>query len=207
MKTKIFYLPFILLIFILITSDFTLIAIIRKNLDIFTKKQKNYNHIEKSNINLSDEFFKIKSVKRQIEAKKLSYIKTICGGRGKIGNALIMLNNLINICEKIICKNIIAPEGLHSLIKNPIYDKEYNITIFPSKYRKIIHVDIMLSRKEIFWFHYISKPHLMRLKIIREEVLKNIPKYESNLNDLIIITIYIHIRSGDIMEINILTFI
>jgi len=51
-----------------------------------------------------------------------------------------MINNLINICEKIKCKNIIAPYGLQNVIKNPIIDKDYNITIFPSSYENQIKI-------------------------------------------------------------------
>ena len=65
------------------------------------KRAKNNISLVVSNIALSDEFFDIKSVKEQIKNKNLTYIETISGGYGKIGNALMMLNNLINMCEKI----------------------------------------------------------------------------------------------------------
>ena len=157
------------------------------------KRTKNNISLVVSKIDLTDEFFDIKSVKEQIKNKNLTYIETISGGHGKIGNALIMLNNLINICEKIRCKNIIAPGGLQSIIKKPIFYKEYNITIYPNNYAKKINVDILLTKREAFFFGYQKKPHHQRLKIIRDEVLNNIPKYNTNINDL-----YIHIRSGDI---------
>ena len=157
------------------------------------KRTKNNISLVVSKIDLTDEFFDIKSVKEQIKNKNLTYIETISGGHGKIGNALIMLNNLINICEKIRCKNIIAPGGLQSIIKKPIFYKEYNITIYPNNYAKKINVDILLTKREAFFFGYQKKPHHQRLKIIRDEVLNNIPKYITNINDL-----YIHIRSGDI---------
>ena len=49
----------------------------------------------------------------------LTYIETITGYGGNIGNALIVLNNLINICINIKCRNIMAPSGkLSKLIKN-----------------------------------------------------------------------------------------
>ena len=157
------------------------------------KRAKNNISLVLSKIDLSDEFYDIKSVNEQIKNKNLTNIETISGGYGNVGNALIMLNNLINICEKIRCKNIIAPGGLQSIIKNPIFYKEYNITIYPNYYSKKINVDILLTKREIFYFGYKKKPHHQRLKIIRDEVLNNIPKYNTNINDL-----YIHIRSGDI---------
>ena len=69
------------------------------------KKVEN-NSIIKPNIDLNDEFFQIKEVQEQIKSKNLTYINTIFGDRNKVGNALRTLNNLINICENIKCKNI-----------------------------------------------------------------------------------------------------
>ena len=56
-------------------------------------------------------------------------VETITGGYGNIGNALMMLNNLLNICINIKCKNIIAPGCLHTIIKRPIFNKEFKITV------------------------------------------------------------------------------
>ena len=162
---------------------------------IITNEIKEINNTQsfKTNIDLNDEFFMAKEVRDTVLKNNMTKIETLAGGRGNIGNALIMLNNLINICEKIGCKNIIVPKGLEKIIKNPIVYKEYNITIFPFSYRNKIKIDITLSRRFIFWFTYNKKPHEIRLKIIREEVLKNIPIYNANQNDL-----SINIRSGDI---------
>ena len=111
-----------------------------------------------------------------------------------MGNALIMLNNLINICENIKCKNIIAPgKSLNNIIKKPIFYKEKNITIWPNLAKKKLKVDILISGKNIFYFNYKNKKKYNRLKIIREEVLANIPKFKNTPDDLVI-----NIRSGDI---------
>jgi hypothetical protein len=189
---NIFFLYFIKVIYICF-----FISIIIPNIKNICSKsvQIFYNEINtnKSNINFSDEFFQIKSVINQIRTRNLTYIKTIGGGKAKIGNALIMLNNLINICEKIGCKNIITPGGLECLIKKPIYYKLYNITILPNLYKKIIKIDINLSVSDIYYFRYKKQPHKMRLRIIKDEIFDNIPKYNANKNDL-----FIHIRSGDI---------
>ena len=157
--------------------------------------QSFYNNIidKKSNINLSDEFFQIKRVITQVKSRNITYIKTIGGGKAKIGNALIMLNNLINICESIGCKNIIAPGGLECLIKKPIFYELYNIIILPNLYKNKINIDINLTTLDIFYFKYRNQPHKIRLGIIRDEIFDNIPKYNANQNDL-----FIHIRSGDI---------
>ena len=47
----------------------------------------------------------------------------------------------------------------------------------------------------IYFFRYRKKFHEMRLNIIQEEVLKNIPKYNASPDD-----IYFNIRSGDIFS-------
>ena len=154
---------------------------------------KKNNSVLITNIDLNDEFFQLQEVKEQIYKNNLTYITTISGGAGNVGNSLLMLNNLINICEKIKCRNIIAPFGLKKIIKNPIIYKKYNITIYPESFRNKTTIDILLSVITSYYFYYRKKRHEMRLSIIREEVLNNVPKYISYPNDL-----YINIRSGDI---------
>ena len=154
-------------------------------------KENQYKGNIKSNVDPKYEFFQIKEVNEQIQKKNLTYIETLSGGAGNVGN--VMLNNWINICVKIKCKNIIAPGGgLKDLIKKPIFCKEYNITIFPNAYKSKIKVDIILNSPKLFYFQSksILKP---RLRVIRDELFSNIPKYNSHPNDL-----YINIRSGDI---------
>ena len=147
----------------------------------------------KTNIDSKYKLFQIKEVNEQIKKKNLTYIETLSGGTGNIGNALIMLSKLINICEEIRCKNIIVPQGnLEDIIKKPIFYKEFNITIFPNSYKSKIRVDINLRTGIIFGFP-CNKSFKQRLSVIRDEVFNNIPKYNANPNDL-----YINIRSGDI---------
>ena len=98
-----------------------------------------------------------------------------------------MLNNLINICENIKCKNIIAPGGsLNKIIKKPIFYKEKNIIIWPNLYKKKINIDIIINIYNAFYFNYKNKKKYNRLKIIREEVLENIPKFKNTPDDLVI---------------------
>ena len=146
-----------------------------------------------SNINYKDKFFNLNEVRQQIKSKNLTYINTILPGNAKIGNSLIVLNNLIIICERIKCRNIIAPKSLQIIIKNPIYVKGKNFTIFPYKYRYKIKVDIYLRRRTIFNFKFKNIKNRMRLTMISNEIWDNIPKYNCTKNDLVI-----HIRSGDI---------
>ena len=70
--------------------------------------------LNKSNIDTDKEFFQITQVRQQIYRKNINYVDTISGGKGNVGNALIMLNKLINICEIIGCRNIITPKYNHN---------------------------------------------------------------------------------------------
>ena len=67
------------------------------------------------------------------------------------------------------------------------------MTIFPNNFQGKIKIDIRLKFNNIYYFRYTKEPEEMRLDIIREEVFKNLPKYNANPDDL-----YIHIRGGDI---------
>ena len=138
LNIKIYLLLFLILINF-ISYDFILNSIFKipKNstINIISKKDKkvtnygNQNSVVfeslgklKSNIDPKYEFFQIKMVNEQIKKKNLTYIETLSGGVGNTGNSLIMLNNWINICEKIRCKNIIVPgKGLNGVIKKPIF--------------------------------------------------------------------------------------
>ena len=182
MKTKIYSLKIILILTIIINI-------------IFITFNKNAKFCQKeTNIEYNDDFFQLAEVKEQIKRKNITYIETITGGYGNIGNALIMLNNLINICENIKCKNVIAPgKSLNKIIKKPIFYKEKNIIIWPNLYKNKINIDIIINRYNAFHFNYKNIKKYNRLKIIREEVLENIPKFKNTPEDLVI-----NIRSGDV---------
>ena len=153
----------------------------------------------KTNIDLDNELSKMKNIKKQIkifQKRNISYIETLVANYPNlnIGNSLIILNNLINICINIRCKYIIIPKGkLKFLIKKPIINKKYNITILPDFNEYKNNIKNILYISNAFFFKYKKKNNLIYLKIIKDEVLNNVPKYISNPKDL-----YIHIRSGDI---------
>ena len=105
------------------------------------------------------------------------------------------MNYLINICERIKCKNIIIPYGLRTIIKKPIYYQKFNITIFPYSYRKTIKIDITLFNRTIFYLKFRNESFKNRLYILREEIVNNIPKVDIKQNELVI-----KIRSGDIFS-------
>lgn len=89
---------------------------------------------------------------------------------------------------------MIAPgKSLDKIIKNPIFYKEENITIWPNLYMDKINVDILINLDNILYFNYKNKIIYNRLKIIREEIMTNIPKFKNNPDDLVI-----NIKSGDV---------
>ena len=155
-------------------------------------------HNEKNKNVLNDEFLYLDSIKSQIEKKNLTSFETIYGGNGNMGNALFIMNNLINICENIKCKNIIIPETLGDIIKNKIKinfskHKENEITILPPSYKKEMNITLNIDGYLIFKYRYKDKKHKLFLDTVKDEVLNNLPKYKANPDDL-----YINIRSGDV---------
>ena len=155
-------------------------------------------HNEKNKNVLNDEFLYLDSIKSQIEKKNLTSFETIYGGNGNMGNALFIMNNLINICENIKCKNIIIPETLGDIIKNKIKinfskHKKNEITILPPSYKKEMNITLNLNGYLVFIFRYKDKKHKLFLDTVKDEVLNNLPAYKANPDDL-----YINIRSGDV---------
>lgn len=115
----------------------------------------------------------------------------------RFGNQLIIISKIIFFCEILGCKRIILNRKNNWFIKNKIDYAKYNMTIETGiksdcKKKKTIF-DISIN-----WFYYYSfiKPEL-KINVIKNEILSNIPKITTNPNDL-----YIHIRSGDIFENN-----
>lgn len=134
-----------------------------------------------------DEFLKLNNVTTNIEC--------LHSGGGNMGNALLILNNLINICENIKCKYILAPGGLDGIIKNIIVYKEYNITILPYSYERKLNKSFCLKAFNIFKFRYANTLHKIRMNLLRNEIISNLPTYNASPHDL-----YINIRSGDIFK-------
>ena len=155
-------------------------------------------HNEKNKNVFKDEFLNLDSIKSQIEEKNLTSFETLYGGNGNMGNALFIMNNLINICENIKCKNVIIPETLGDIIKNKIKInstkyKENEITILPPSYKQKMNITLNIDGYLIFKYRYKDKKHKLFLDTVKDEVLNNLPKYKANPDDL-----YINIRSGDV---------
>ena len=117
------------------------------------------------------------------------------------GNQLTVLNKLIFYCEIIRCKKIILEKDNNVYIKNTIYDKEYDLKIEVSEGDDITNY---FTEKGFYYmtfldnFFYYTTYNLRlenRFSIFKDEILKNLPKTVTNINDL-----YIHMRGSDIFE-------
>ena len=117
------------------------------------------------------------------------------------GNNLIATNNYIFYCEIIGCHNIILSNNVslrNWLIKDPIVIDKLNITIKKGS-------NIACQRENVFcpyemnWNMYFPKIILPQIRtyLIKEEILKNLPLVYIHPDSL-----YIHIRGGDIWNIN-----
>ena len=115
------------------------------------------------------------------------------GHHYKLGNSLISINKVIYYCEILQCKRIILNQNLSEYIKNTIYDKKYNLIIEP---------EAKLNKNLSNVFHW-PKPYYTvlyknpenRFDVFKDEIIKNLPKVSTDINDL-----YIHIRNGDVYK-------
>ena len=145
------------------------------------------NKNKQKNNSSEDEFLKLNN--------STTYLECLYSGGGNMGNALLILNNLINICENIKCKYILVPRGLDGIIKKIIFHKEYNITILPYSYKSRLSKSLCLRAFNIFRFRFTNILHKIRMNLLRNEIISNLPRYKASPHDL-----YINIRSGDIFK-------
>ena len=150
-----------------------------------------YPHNKKKRLEIKLKFI---SQMKNNKAKKIDifYMKN----NYKLGNSIISLNNAIFYCEIIGCKKIFLRDDKIDrkwLLKNPIYIKKLDITIMFGKAN--CNDDNVLCLKDEYWnplYPEIVKPQI-RTQYIKEELLSNLPKVQTNPEDL-----YIHLRGGDI---------
>ena len=109
----------------------------------------------------------------------------------KFGNQILLINMVIYYCEILGCKKIILDKKWNWFIKKKIKYKKYKMVIEVGD-KKDFKYDIIDNSANFFYYSKILKPEL-RIEIIKNEIIRNIPFIKTNLNDL-----YIYIRSGDI---------
>ena len=117
----------------------------------------------------------------------------------RFGNSVIGLSKAIFSCEILLCKEILFSNPF-LFINNPINYKKFNMTIkLIDTQKNCSDIDVICLSISFFYFYlYVNenKTFIMeRTDVFRDEILNNIPNYNSHVNDL-----YIHIRSGDIFN-------
>ena len=115
-------------------------------------------------------------------------------GKIRFGNLLISLNNAIFMCEIVGCKKIFL-EGDEFLIKNKIFHPKYNMSIEPIYSRENLPNNTLIMDAAYFYYYRKHLKPENDFYVFKAEILNNLPKIETNSNDL-----YIHIRSGDVFE-------
>ena len=161
---------------------------------ISLQKKKFYNNIIKinfyinNNLNISLKKQFILNKLSNITGRNLTSVKSIfCSQKFNFGNQFMILNNVIFYCEILGCKKIILDKRYFWYIKNNIYDKKYRRYILTGDINNYINTPTIIDLSFSFWNR---NPHY-RIGLIKNEIIKNLPKVETNLDD-----IYIYIRSG-----------
>ena len=181
-------------------KDYFLIKEYKTYLDIFLNLKEKPLNLNDSLISEEKENI-FKFISNSIN-KNVSFIKKIIFTAGaNFGNILLCLNKLIFFCELIECSEISLQNKAFWFIKNRIILKDYNITINPNDETKYPYLEdqkdlaqdtIYYNSFDIFFYLYKIKPEI-RIHLLKDEIIKNIPELNISRNDL-----YIHIRSGDI---------
>ena len=112
------------------------------------------------------------------------------------GNTIICLNNVIFYCEVIGCKNIFLNSEHNWYIKNKIINNNITISLIPSSQINCnISNTICMSFEGGLCINPYFIKQKIRINILKDEILGNLPKVSIHPKDL-----YIHIRSGDIFS-------
>lgn len=114
----------------------------------------------------------------------------------RFGNQIILLNKAIFYCEILQCKRIILNKNYYWFIRNKIIYSNKKITIEVGEVKYYQNKSkILIDTSDNFFFYekYIQPEY--RMDVIRNEILKNLPKIKVNSKYL-----YIYVRSGDVFD-------
>ena len=170
-----------------------------KNNDLIKLKYcynlKEYSDDPEIKAELRKEFYtKISERKRYYKNITTFFVSEV----GYFGNSLINVNNAIFYCEILGCNKVILNNGPGKrkwLIKNPIYIEKLNITIMQGPKANCNDENILCLSEHLNVFDGVIVKPEVRIQYIKNEILQNLPKVNTNPDDL-----YIHIRSGDIFR-------
>lgn len=163
---------------------------LKRNLFFYLKKRPD--KLNSSLINKEKE--EILNMISKSVGRKITYINSIfLSQKLMFGNQVILINIIIFYCEILGCRKIILDENWNWFIKHKIFYRKYRMFIELGEISKFkSDRGIVDDSTNFFYYSKYIRPEL-RMNVIKKEILKNIPKFKTNLNDL-----FIYIRSGDI---------
>ena len=100
---------------------------------------------------------------------------------------------IIFYCRILKCKKIFLDNKKVWFIKNKIIDKKYKIIIVPEELKNVKYCKTIIDNTDNFFYYSNYIEPQKRIDLLKNEILKNLPKVSTNPNDL-----FIYIRSGDI---------
>lgn len=170
--------------FLIITILCFLIKKMTKNQQSYFM-QNNYIHKELYNKKFKKQILSIisKSIGKNITSLKSIFLSQ----KIFFGNQIQILNNIIFICEIIVCKRIILDKRYFWYIKKKIIDRNYRISIDIGDINDYLNTSTIIDKT----YNFFNKNCENRMFILRKEILRNLPKIEIDNHDL-----YIYIRSG-----------
>ena len=111
----------------------------------------------------------------------------------RFGNKMHLIKKLIFFCKLLGCKKIILSKNKNWFIKNRLINKKYKMIIDVKNEKSIQNPNIIIDRTSNFFYYKILFRPEMDFESLKEEILKNLPKVNTERYDL-----HIYIRSGDI---------
>ena len=138
----------------------------------------------------------------KMKGKQTDKIDTIfIKQNNRFGNSVITVNNAIFYCEAIECNKVILNEhnlNRQWLFKDPVYIKEINITVMLGSNANCDDNNIICLQGGNWdpFYVEIAKPEV-RMKYLRDEIVKNLPNVNTEPDDL-----YIHLRGEDAFRTN-----
>lgn len=124
--------------------------------------------------------------------QNISFVKSIFLSKNSIFENLIMtINNAINYCEILQCKNIILDNKFYWFIKKKIKFKKKKIIIFNGNINNYKGNSLIIDKT----YNLINLSSIfkidIKINIIKKEILANLPKVITNKSELVI-----YLKSG-----------
>ena len=156
--------------------------------------KKNYKLKKYIILHIDKKFYDKKFKKQLLEliskslGNKITSVKSIfLSQKFFFGNQIMILNDVIFVCEILGCKKIILDKRYFWYIKNRIIDKKFKRIIDIGDIKDYLNTSTIIDKTSSFFqILYIN-----RMDLLRNEILNNLPKIVIKPNAL-----YIYIRSS-----------